>query len=122
VRIAGRNEDGMSEQENKKTMKHTRGPWRFSTEPQPNGCPIVGNARGLMVAVLAHSINYNSQREEALANARLIAAAPELLDALEAFLRAPACGSSGPCSVNITVQDYNLKAARAAIAKATGAQ
>jgi hypothetical protein len=61
---------------------HTPGPWAFYTEPQPNGCPIVGT-RGLMVAMLAHSINYDDQRETALANARLIAAAPRLLAALQ---------------------------------------
>ena len=62
--------------------KHTPGPWSFYTEPQPNGCPIVG-AKGLMIAQLAHSINYNDQAETAIANARLIAAAPELLEALK---------------------------------------
>jgi hypothetical protein len=38
----------------------------------------------LMVAMLAHSINHEDQRDEALANARLIAAAPELLQAAQA--------------------------------------
>lgn len=120
----------MSEQANNKTMKHTRGPWRFSTEPQPNGCPIVGNSRGLMVAVLAHSINYDSQREEALANARLIAAAPELLEALEECEKAltqyidastamnPVIKQSGHLHPVVKLRDH----ARAAIAKATGAQ
>lgn len=59
--------------------KHTPGPWSCSYEPQPNGCPIVG-ARGLMVAMLAHTVNMPQQREEAIANARLIAAAPELAE------------------------------------------
>lgn len=52
--------------------KPTPGVWRFYTEPQPNGCPIVG-ANGLMICMLAHSVNYADQAEEALANARLIA-------------------------------------------------
>jgi len=51
--------------------------------------------------------------------AELFAAAPDLLAALESFLRAPSIGSSGPGSVVIEVQDFTLKAARAAIAKAT---
>ena len=50
----------------------------------------------------------------------LIASAPDLLDALRAFLRAPSVGSAGPGSVTIAVQDFNLRAARAAIAKVTG--
>lgn len=63
-------------------MKHTPGPWKYSTEPQPNGCPIIG-AQGLMIAMLAHTVNQADQRETALANARLIAVAPELLEALK---------------------------------------
>lgn len=42
----------------------------------------------------------------------------ELLAALEAFLRAPSIGSSGPGSISIEVQTFNLDAARAALAKA----
>lgn len=76
-------------------MQHTRGPWLFYTEPQPNGCPIVG-ARGLMVCMLAHTVNQPEQRDEALANAALIAAAPELLECLRAVdvLFAPHCKDS----------------------------
>lgn len=55
-------------------IKPTPGEWRFYTEPQPNGCPIVG-ANGLMVCMLAHSVNYADQAEEAVANARLISEA-----------------------------------------------
>ena len=50
----------------------------------------------------------------------LVKAAPDLLEALEAFLRAPHIGSDGPGSSTIVVQEFNLKAARAAIAKARG--
>lgn len=45
----------------------------------------------------------------------------ELLEALRAFLRAPSVGSAGPGSVTIAVQEFNLRAARAAISNATGA-
>lgn len=65
---------------------HTPGPWRFYTEPQPNGCPIVGDGKGLMVAMLAHTVNQADQKEKAFANARLIASAPELLEALDMLL------------------------------------
>lgn len=47
-------------------------------------------------------------------------AAPELLAALESFLRAPSIGSNGPGSVSIEVQSFNLKAAHAACKKARG--
>ena len=92
--------------------KHTPGPWSFYTEPQPSGCPIVG-AKGLMIAQLAHSINYNDQAETAIANARLIAAAPELLEALQKMLDVWEHGG---------IATYPIGEARAAISKATGGQ
>lgn len=63
--------------------QHTPGPWKFYTKPQPNGCPIVGTNCGLMVAMLAHTVRQPEQADEAIANARLIAAAPDLLEALK---------------------------------------
>ncbi len=86
--------------------KYTSGPWRYYTTPQPNGCPIIGNDRGLMVAMLAHSVNHDDRREEAIANARLIAAAPELLETLQA------CRAQW-------IHSANAERCLAAIAKAT---
>ncbi len=43
-----------------------------------------------------------------------------MLEALEAVLRCPSIGSDGPGSSTIVIQDFNLKAIRAAIAKAKG--
>lgn len=100
------------------SAKHTPGPWRFYTEPQPNGCPIVGNGRGLMLAMLAHSVNYPDQRDEANANARLIAAAPELLDALQWLVDL----MPDPELDIDTVQREQVIKAKAVIAKATGGQ
>lgn len=94
------------------SAKHTPGPWRFYTEPQPNGCPIVGNGHGLMLAMLAHSVNYPDQRDEANANARLIAAAPELLEALARYVQQ---------DIAHGMTENNLhRTACFAIAKATG--
>jgi len=67
-------------------MSFTPGPWDFSWEIQPNGCPTVGH-KGLMVCMVAHSAKDPEQKETALANASLIAAAPELLEALECVRR-----------------------------------
>lgn len=53
--------------------KMTPGEWRYYTEPQPNGCPIIGS-RGLMVAMLAHSVRDVEQAEEAIGNAAGIVA------------------------------------------------
>ena len=91
--------------------KHTPGPWTFDngiefirTDTSPYG--------GWAVA------RVNIVRAEAKANARLIAAAPELLDALklmrDAFLDTE--GSHG------TLEQTATDAADAAIAKATGEQ
>jgi hypothetical protein len=57
--------------------KHTPGPWRVG-KGGPNGCPTVGTEKGLMVAMVSHGNSHPTQ-----ANARLIAAAPDLLEALE---------------------------------------
>lgn len=55
-------------------------------------------------------------------NGNLFAAAPELLAALESFLRAPSIGSNGPGTGTIVVQTYNVRAAERAIAKAKGVE
>ena len=98
--------------------KYTPAPWHYTTTPQPNGCPIIGNERGLMVAMLAHSVNHHDQREEAEANARLIAAAPELLEVVE--MAAGISLHTIPNSECKCSQCEMVKAARAAIFKATG--
>ena len=48
----------------------TKGDWKVAPHG-PNGCPIVG-AAGVMVAMLAHSVNHEDQRDAAEANADLI--------------------------------------------------
>ena len=53
------------------------------------------------------------------ANAKLIAAAPEILAALKSYLRAPSIGSDGPGSSTIVIQEFYRRAAIAAIAKAS---
>lgn len=95
--------------------KHTPGPWEAvgnlvrSPMHQPEGLPT-----GVQVAECRDGY-FLPHTEEAKANARLIAAAPELLGALE-----------GLCSLAELrpghLQDYKaaVAAARSAIAKATG--
>jgi hypothetical protein len=79
-------------------QKHTPGPWRIGT-PGPNGCHTVGTERGLMTAMVAHSINEPDQAEAAKADASLIAAAPELLEALLAL----------ECDVNTMAYCYDKR-------------
>ena len=83
--------------------KHTPGPWKIGTPP-PNGEQTVGTDQGLMVAVATTGAGVQTK-----ANASLIAAAPDLLDALEELV-----AEFGVCGLT--------EKARAAIAKATGVQ
>ena len=100
-------------------MSFTPGPWDFSWEIQPNGCPTVGH-KGLMVCMVAHSAKEPDQKETAIANASLIAAAPELLEALEA-LEDAYCDVGPDMSREKRANGRKaLIAARAAIAKARG--
>jgi len=58
--------------------------------------------------------------EELKHAADMLEANTDMVAALKSFLRAPSVGSNGPGSTTIVVQDFNLKAAREAIAKAEG--
>ena len=92
------------------TIKHTPGPWRVWTPP-PNGEQCIGDSKGLMVAVATTGITFN----ETLANARLIAAAPDLLEALQAIIESVDRNGAA-------ILTELESAARAAIAKAQGEQ
>lgn len=80
-----------------------------------------------MVAMLAHSVNHEDQKEEALANAKLIAAAPDLLEALRALLTAEMLHETAMSENDVSGVDAAneakwpaVDAAHAAITKATG--
>ena len=88
--------------------KHTPGPWRIFT-PGPNGCYTVGTHQGLMTATVAHSANHLAECEQAIADARLIAAAPKLLAALKHLMVAHG-----------EQLDYAFQQAQEAIAEAEG--
>ena len=92
---------------------HTPGPWKITKNPKTR---IVFVA-GYPIYKASPDGMGDKQRED---DAILISAAPDLLEALKSFLRAPSIGSDGPGSHTIVVQDFNIKAAKAAIAKATG--
>ena len=64
--------------------KHTPGPWIIGTPP-PNGEQTIGtgSAGGVMVAVATTGVDMEAIT---LANAHLIAAAPDMLEALKAAL------------------------------------
>ena len=63
--------------------KHTAAPWHVGMPP-PNGEQAIGAENGMMVAIATTGVG---MKEETLANARLIAAAPELLEALKEMVK-----------------------------------
>ncbi len=92
---------------------HTPGPWQF------DGSVSVEDAAGNLVA-LVYSAPMASGTISG--NGNLIAAAPELLAALQVFVDFPAdVFDEGPdAAFTMTVRLDDMRKARAAIAKATG--
>ena len=102
--------------------KHTLGPWHVSTPP-PNGEQIIGNEKGMMVAVVTTGVGLHNNTTTTLANARLIAAAPDLLEALDYVIRDLELRSNFKTGNDKGLVDIGRGAysqAKAAIAKATG--
>ena len=86
----------------REAMKHTPGPWVVDPAVR-QGFTVYAPKEGFIVGTQDEEGRYGAIESEA--NARLIAAAPELLDALERYVH----HFGDP-----------LKCARTAIAKATG--
>lgn len=93
------------------TTPFTPGPWRVYSEYGSIG--MITNADGSVVVAQAQQVEPRSQKTR-LANTHLIAAAPELLQALEALLDMDISYQRGP-----KVQEAE-SAARLAVAKARG--
>lgn len=94
--------------------QHTSGPWEMKFNPASNGCPayfygVVG-PDGEKIGVEGFRL---ASGDEARANARLIAAAPDMKAALIGIIDMAEHAGFGPDSPIILT-------ARAAIAKATG--
>lgn len=98
-------------------MKHTKGAW---TIEENNGIIYVMDDRGIAIANIhtrEDGINNNARIKEGKANTKLIAAAPELLAALQAFIEI----DSNPVIHGATPAAYRTfrDMAKAAIKKAT---
>ena len=91
---------------------HTPGPWKLKLGKGIQYTYLVADKKGQDIANWAHYPN--ATKAQTKANARLIAAAPELLDALR-----EAYAAMEPMHHEPVVSEA-LDAARAAIAKATG--
>lgn len=94
------------------TAKHTPGPWEVRKYPEmPNRC-VIGSVLGSGGQGIAHTVGLGKGTDEA--NAQLMAAAPELLEALEA------CVKDAEKCVNPGTRMYGYEESKAAIRKATG--
>lgn len=89
------------------SAKHTPGPWRVVISDNGDRCEIEAANKDCVARAFA-PFPFDTSWDERDANARLIAAAPELLEALQDLVDTGFVG--GP----------QLKRAQAAIAKATG--
>ena len=110
--------------------KHTPAEW--SVIPQGDGSLLVARRfetgkqmNPLGLRLIAHVLTRGNSIEQDKANARLIAAAPDLLEALQAVLKAVRRTASTPTTVAEAERQLDeIRAAReladAAIAKATG--
>jgi hypothetical protein len=98
-------------------MSHSTGPWRTAIR---RGYISVFSGTENNAEMVADCSNLNLEVKECLANARLIAAAPELLEALEVLVSLVDNGSViiDHSDRRETERDYDR--ARSAIAKATG--
>lgn len=106
------------------SAQHTQdGPWvdagMTGSNPRTSGGPLhLVKCKGVVIAYIPAWLA--DEREEAKANVRLIAAAPDLLEALQRLL--PHAGWMESCSHDDDGIKRDIERARAAIAAATGAQ
>lgn len=92
---------------------HTPGPWEAIEEGEANRYAVLGPDGDWLLTVLHNGQQLSSKQ---IANFRLIAAAPELLEALRGLLNAP-----DPDEVEDHAPRFRaVMNAHAAIAKATG--
>ena len=99
--------------------KHTPGPWKFEIL-WAGFSAIRGRDGQLIFGVAAGDNSERRPKLEIEANARLIAAAPDLLEALRQMLAAFQCDMDSYADDPDAWQHEVWEAARAAIAKAKG--
>ena len=97
--------------ENQKQSKHTPGPWEYFEQRHWRGEKMYGCVRGGGVVIVNGCAPGGTEEDNA--NARLIAAAPELLEHLERMVNI----ATHPQATKAQIRQIAL-GARAAIAKA----
>jgi len=108
----------MSKPDNSVLERHTPGPWKAGDTAIRNSAYWLLVRSEASGSTVGGAVSGNGRAD---ANARLIAAAPELLDALKALVRA--CEFNGYFSTNKPGfrEKSEIRDSRAAIAKAEGA-
>jgi hypothetical protein len=96
-----------------KDRNHTPGPWHRSFGNH------VYTDRGSLIATCTPLNGDRDTLQEVFANAKLIAAAPDLLRALQHILSAHESGNNGACTGEAVLCEAFALEARAAIYKAT---
>jgi hypothetical protein len=96
--------------------QHTPGPWRCGQGITEKITPVVWAGSLVFGERIVHRIAVCDNA----ANARLIAAAPELLDALEELVSDLEFDMSAGCNPRLVKSGKRIEYARAAISKATG--
>ena len=102
----------------RENAKHTPGPWEAAIQP---GChAVIASLSGgpKAVAIIGNNTPDDGNEPMRFANARLIAAAPDLLAALQEMYEA--ASDSDSCHYGTLSTTFLRKIARAAIVKATG--
>lgn len=106
--------------------KHTPGPWKadpiyLGDSPKICAHRLFGGERGGSFATIENKTvtGLRLPNTEAAANARLIAAAPELLEALKGLVGAHLATPGGPRGVMLDIPHF-IDKANAAITKAEG--
>lgn len=117
------------------SARHTSGPWQSRDDYTTDGfVTIIGNIDGEILhdgpsytydVICVCEDEYGERLPNVAANVRLIAAAPDLLEALKLCLPANLCLTNPnvhyPKTVSLDVPIEDLRKVAAAIAKATGA-
>lgn len=106
--------------------KHTQGPWRVQAKEDRKRCVLAGEVNEMPTSICTAYVTQkgtNGRRQvnhpEAIANANLIAAAPEMLEALE--LLTPLFADNIKYDTNADSSDQAvIKQAYEAMAKAKG--
>lgn len=101
----------------KSRMGHTQGPWVVGPTDARGAISVIAEGSRAIIEV-RNPFGHDRHPDEIMANARVIAAAPELLEALLAIVE----GGNTDCGTYWKVDVDDIEKARAAVARAKGVE